>query len=159
MSNQLLLWSVFVVPWLTLFLMRKEDIRRFLPVALFSALSSIIIVEIGITLNWWAANETAYPLRTLSYLLGLNPIITMWMMRFLYRKFFLYIAIDAAFNLGFAFVFLGYLLQRRGIYIYTGTGPFFTFFLTTAHGILLYVYHMWQQAIFAHSYTNSKKQE
>ncbi len=34
MSNQILLWSVLILPWLTLFFMKKEDIKRLMPASL-----------------------------------------------------------------------------------------------------------------------------
>lgn len=156
MKNQIILWCMFVVPWLSLFFMKKEDIRRFMPVGLFSSLTSIIIVEIGISLNWWTVNESAWPIRSVSYLLGLNPIVTIWIMKFLYKRFILYVITDVCFNLGFTFIFLDYFLQRLGIFIFTGTLPVLTFILTSVHGVLLYGYQIWQEKILAHPYRESK---
>lgn len=152
MSNQAILWSMLILPWFTLFFMKREDIKRYMPVALFAAITSILIVEVGDTLKWWAVKETAYPLHNISYLYGLNPVLTMWLLRFTYGRFWLYMVIDAVLNLGFAYLVLNYFLSSRGIFLYIGITPFQTFLITTAHGILLYGYQIWQEAIFARSY-------
>jgi hypothetical protein len=47
MSNQVLLWSMLILPWLTLFFMSTENIKKWTPVALFSALTSVLAVELG----------------------------------------------------------------------------------------------------------------
>lgn len=62
MSNQVILWSMALLPWLTLFLMKRDDIKRFMPVALFGSITSIMIGDIGGTLKLWAFKESASPL-------------------------------------------------------------------------------------------------
>jgi tellurite resistance protein TehA-like permease len=53
MSNQALLWSILILPWLTLFFMPNDSIKRWMPVALFSALTSVLAVELGENLGWF----------------------------------------------------------------------------------------------------------
>jgi hypothetical protein len=68
---------MFILPWFTLFFMKRDDIKRYMTVALFATITSILIVEIGDTLRWWVVKETANPLHSLSYLYETNPVITM----------------------------------------------------------------------------------
>ncbi|WP_144348867.1 hypothetical protein [Sporomusa termitida] len=83
MSNQAFLWSLLILPWLTLFFMPKETIKRWMPVALFSALTSVLAVELGENLGWFIYEEAAYPLRTSSYIIfGLNIVVTIWLFLF-----------------------------------------------------------------------------
>jgi hypothetical protein len=148
-SNQAILWGILIVPWLTLFFMKGEDIKRYMPTALFATITSVIIVEVGSTLKWWIVSETAFPLQNISYLYGMNPVITMWMLKFLYKKFGLYVVIDAVLNIGFAYFLLNFFLNNRDIYHNVGATPFQVFLILTAHGIMLYGYQMWQEGIFA----------
>lgn len=157
MSNQLILWSMFVVPWLTLLLMKKEDVKRLMPVGLLSALTSVIIHETGLTFNWWIALETAYPLQLMPYLIGLNPVLTMWVLKFTFRKFWWYLAVEIVLNAGFNIIFLGWLLSTLGI-LKTNQNPFIGICLTTSHGMALYAYQLWQDGALIHTGKEKKSE-
>ena len=145
MSNQVILWSMIILPWFTLFFMRKNDIKRFMPVGLFAALSSIILVEAGQTLGWFAYGETAYPFRTPAYIFGLNIIVTMWLFYFTYGRFWTYLAIDTVLNFGFIYLFHVYYLGSKGIFREVGITPLENVLLATIHGIITYGYQVWQE--------------
>lgn len=151
MSNQVLSWSIILLPWLTLFFIKKENIKRFMSTVLLSIIYSMLAVQMGDTLKWWVVNEPVYPLRSLPNVVGLNPVMTMWIFHFTYGRFWLYMAIEVVANLVFPYLYLGYFLSRRNIFQFTGGSPFYVFLMTTAAGILLYCYQMWQEGIFARS--------
>ena len=149
MNNQILMWSMLFLPWLTLFFMKKEEIKRFMPVALFSALASILVVESGENLGWFIYGETTYPLRTSSYhIFGLNCVTTIWLFHFIYGNFWKYIIIDLVLNFGFIYLFHVYFLGGRGIFHEVGITPFINALIATTDGVLIYAYQMWQEGIF-----------
>lgn len=76
MNNQVILWTLAIGPWLPMFFMKKENVKRFMPTALLSVVMSLLVVQIGEVLEWWVFKEYAYPLRSPSYVYSLNPIIT-----------------------------------------------------------------------------------
>jgi hypothetical protein len=154
MSNQIFLWSLLIFPWFTVFFMTREAVKRFMPAALLATIISIIVVEVGVTLEWWIVKESAYPLRSPANIFSLNPLITMWLLRFTYGRFWLYIAIDVLANLGFSYWFIGYVLSRRDIIQYLEFGPLHVFLITTVTGIVIYVYQKWQEGIFYKLYKN-----
>jgi hypothetical protein len=47
MNNQIILWALAIVPWLPMFFMRKENLKRFMPTALLSVVMSLLVVQIG----------------------------------------------------------------------------------------------------------------
>lgn len=145
MSNQVILWSTIILPWLTLFFMRREDIKRLMPVGLFSALISIIAVEAGQNLGWFIFGETAYPLKTPAYIFGLNIVTAIWVFYFTYGRFWTYLAIDTVLNFGFIYLFHVYFLGSRGIFHEVGLTPWQNALITTAFGILTYGYQVWQE--------------
>lgn len=152
MSNPILLWSMLILPWLTLFFMPKENIKRWTPVALFSALTSVLAVELGENLGWFIYGEAAYPLRTPSYIIfGLNMVITMWLFYFLYGRFWWYVIIDTILNFGFIYLFHVYFLGSRGLFHEVGLTPLLNALIVTFVGLLVYGYQMWQEEIFARS--------
>jgi hypothetical protein len=148
MSNQLLSWAMFVIPWFTLIFMKMDTIKRFMPVALLAMLTSIIIYELGITFRWWVVTELAYPLQLQPFHIGLFPVLTMWVFRFTYRKFLLFVAVELALNIGFDFGFLGYFLPARGILHFETMSRIVAVGVTTAHGLILYGYQVWQDSFF-----------
>lgn len=152
MNNQILLWSMLIVPWFTLFFMKMHDIRRFMPAGLLSAVTSVLISEIIITLKLEEIRETAYPLINPPFLFGLNPVLTMWMLKFFYKKFIAYCIVEVVLNLGFAFLFLGMFLPSRGILYILRASPLLPFAITTAHSLMLYAYQIWQEKIFKTPY-------
>lgn len=47
MTNQVFSWALFVIPWLTLFFMIREDIKHYMPVAIFASVITTIIHDVG----------------------------------------------------------------------------------------------------------------
>lgn len=157
MNNQLISWAMFVVPWLSLFFMKKEDIKRYMPLALLSALTSVIIYEMGISYQWWIVTETSFPLRIQPFHLGLFPVLTMWIFKFTFRKFWLFMAVELVTNAAFDFGFLGWFLPARGILHFGTMTPLVAVCVTTVHGLILYGYQVWQDGILIHSNRDAKK--
>lgn len=152
MNNQVLLWSMLILPWLTLFFMPKEQIKRLMPVALFSALTSVLAVELGENLGWFVYGTAAYPLSTPSYIIyGLNIVITMWLFYFLRGQFWRYVVIDTVLNFGFIYLFHVYFLGSRGLFHEVGLTPLQNALIVTFDGILAYGYQVWQEDVFARS--------
>lgn len=51
MSNQIILWSLFIIPWMTLFFMKKDEIRRYLPAAWLTLATMQIVLQAGVSLK------------------------------------------------------------------------------------------------------------
>lgn len=144
MNNQIIVWALIVLPWFSLFFMKKEEIKRFMPVALVAMVTTSIVIESGITLKLWSIRETTYPLNhTLSYVYGLAPVVALWIFKYTYQKFWLYMAVDSIFNLGFAFLFTPWLVSRGIKDLFTS--KFNVFLIVTALSLILYLYQMWQE--------------
>ncbi len=144
MNNQVILWSMLVLPWATLFFINKKDLKRFMPVTLLSIVTTSIIMESGITLGLWNIRQTVYPLnQTIPYIYGLAPVVTLWLFKYTYQRFGWFLGIDAVFNLFFAFVFTPW-LASRGIKDFM-TSSLTLFLIITALSLLLYLYQMWQE--------------
>ncbi|SFM01244.1 hypothetical protein [Pelosinus propionicus] len=151
MSNQTILWSMIVISWFSLFLMKKKDIKRYMSVFLFTIVTGILILEVGTTLEWWIVKETAFPFQNFSNLYSLDPIVAVWLIRFLYGHFWLYTIIDAILNLGFVYGLLVYFYGSRDIFQFISISPFLTFLIISGRSLLLYGYQMWQEGIFSRS--------
>jgi len=146
MRNQILHWAMFIIPWLSLFFMKKDEIKRYMPVALAAIITSILIYETGIAFRWWVIGEYAYPLHLMPFHIGLFPVLTMWVFRFTFRKFWIFLLVELALNIGFDFGFLGYFLPAMGILSFEEMSRPVAVCVTTAHGLLLYAYQLCRTA-------------
>jgi len=143
MSNQVLLWSSLILPWLTLFLMKKEDIKRFMPLVLFTLTITVIFIQIGITTGLWIIRETTFPLVSIpTYVYGVYPVGALWIFKFTYGQFWKYLITELVFNFVLVMFVLPW-LDRRGIIVFHS--PLISFFIAMGLGMLLYIYQMWQE--------------
>ncbi|VBB05099.1 Hypothetical protein LUCI_0305 [Lucifera butyrica] len=145
MSNQIILWSMLIVPWITLFFMKKKDIRRYAPAGLFSLALSSIVIDAGVRLGFWTIRETIFPLNEmLSYLYGLFPILTMWVLKFTNGNFIIYMITNAILDIGFSFFLVTNFMPSRGIIDANVTG-FQDWLLALGRAAAIYVYQKWQE--------------
>ncbi|WP_312335863.1 hypothetical protein [Anaerospora hongkongensis] len=148
MSNELLLWGSFIVPWLTLFFMPKQDIKRYMPVGLLTAVLSALIIDIGIAFGLWSTSQTVFPFSLLPPIIYGLPVFAMWVFKLTYGRFWLYAVTNAVLDLAFDYLILPW-LASRGMFDYNLS--IIDFIITTTHAWLLYGYQMWQETIFAYS--------
>jgi hypothetical protein len=145
MSNQTLLWASFVLFWLSLIFLKKEEIRRYMPVALFGGLISTIVIEMGITLHWWATIETVFPLVNMPiFNYGAYFVGIIWIFRFTYGHFWLFFASNLIIDSILIFFLTTWFIRRGIVEIYDITN-FQMLAMATIQALLLYGYQMWQE--------------
>ncbi|NLI11287.1 hypothetical protein [Pelotomaculum propionicicum] len=143
MSNQFISWSMLILPWLTLFFMKKEEIKYYLPVGIFAAVLTTIIHDVGITYGFWVVWDAAYPLyEMLPYFYGLIPVLTMWVFKFTYEYFWLYLFFNAILDIGFAFFLLNAFFPGRGIYALANITSFQVWLINIGHALALYAFQI-----------------
>jgi hypothetical protein len=145
MSNQVLLWASFVISWLSVIFLQKAELKRYMPVALFGALISTIVVEAGVTLNWWVTKETVFPFINMPiFIYGSFLVGIIWIFKYTYNRFWLFLAINAVIDLILTFP-LNNLLVNRGILQMQNISNFQLFLVATGSAVLLYWYQLWQE--------------
>lgn len=144
MSNQVLLWFGFIAPWMTLLLMKKEDVKRFMPVALLTVISGVLVTEAGVGTGLWSVRETTFPLvMTPTYIFGTMPVVAMWVFKFTYGRFWLFVIAELVANFAYTF-FLKPWLASRGI-LSLLSANITGFYIAGINSLLLYGYQMWQE--------------
>ena len=154
MSNQKLFWASLIFSWLSALFLKKEDLRRYMPVALFCMLTLTFIFEAGITLHWWAVKETFFPLINLPiFLYGAYPIGTIWIFKYTYGHFWLFLITNIILDYILIFFLLDWFVQRGVWEAYITYSQ--VLFITVALAILIYGYQIWQEGqqrlILAHN--------
>jgi hypothetical protein len=143
MSNQTLLWGSVVLAWLSTLFLKREEMRRYMPVALFCSLAFAFIFEMGISLQWWAVTESSFPLINIPvFIYGPYLIATIWIFKYTYGRFWLYLVTNIVLDYVLVFFLIDWFI-KRGVWI-----AYISYFqgvlITTALAILLYGYQMWQ---------------
>lgn len=151
MSNQVLLWVMVIVPFLSLSLMDKEDIKRYIPAGLFSSFLLVILQEVGVANNWWYFRETIYPLAVFTpFTESVDLIVPMWVLRFTYGRFWYYIVVEIVGNVVFFFMILPW-FASRGIMSWPAYAGVIAFSFATVINLLVYRFHMWQEGALVRS--------
>ena len=123
--------------------MKKEDLKRFLPASLLAAFLSIIVSDIGVRNGWWYFRETTYPFRLLSsYSYGLFPMLPLWILKFTYERFWLFVAVEAVANTIFSFLLLPW-FGIRGIIDFNA--GLIALILATLISFIMYGFQRWQE--------------
>ncbi len=141
------MWSMFFIPWLSLFFMKKEEVKRWMPVAMFALVLTIIVNDVGIVLGFWVIQESIFPFYAMNpYFFGTMPVITIWVFKLTYGHFRKYFIINTILDIAFNFLVLSYFLPSRGIFDFN-ISPFLSLPITLVHAIVIYGYQMWQDGV------------
>lgn len=91
----------------------------------------------------WSFRETTYPLGLLSsYVYGLFPIVPIWILKYTYQRFWLFIVVEVVANIIFVYLVLTW-FARRGIVDYNA--GLAVFIAATLISLLMYGFQMWQE--------------
>lgn len=144
MSNQFILWSIWMIPWLSLLFIPKKDIKRYMPAALFTAVTNIIIVDMGVSWNWWIIRESIYPLNEVLPLAFAFLAMEIWILKYTYGRFLLFTVTEVL--LTFVFILLVQpWLSFRGIWVRINVTNFLAYLPAIPQFISIYLYQMWQE--------------
>lgn len=150
MSIRIILVLLLILPWLTLFFMKKESIKRFMPVTIFSMLIMSIVFQIAYTYKWWVIYQYVVPwgyLVDVSFAYGIFAVGTLWIFRLTSHRFRLYVLTNLVMDALFAFVVFPLL---RILHVATVKNIEYWQYFLVIFGLsfLLYGYHKWQETIF-----------
>ena len=150
MFNKVILWLLFIAPWLSLFFMKKEGIKRFMPVTLFTALLVTIIYEIAYTYEWWELKVTIVPwghITNVSYAYGSFMIGTIWIFYLTFKKFWLYLAANMVVDGLDAFLIREF-MESRSIIHYINISKFNLFLLMLTLSLIAFGFQVFYERVF-----------
>jgi len=150
MIDKTILWTSLFVPWLSLFFLKKNVVKRYMPVTVFTALIVTVVFEMAHALRWWEMLEWIVPwgyITNVSFVYGLFAVGTIWIFYLTYGKFWWYLALNVGIDALQAFVFHRFFEGR--IYRLVRLNELQVFLLMVGISVVIYVYQMWQEGIFA----------
>lgn len=147
MSNQVILWSSIILPWFTLFFMKKEEIKRYMPVALFGVVIVAIFSELAFALNFWNVKESVFPFYHVAPLaFGLFPVGILWIYKLTYNRFIYFMALNMLIDFILIYV-LDPWITRRGILELVNITSLELYVVDLLIAAVLYGYQMWQEDV------------
>lgn len=140
--SKLLLLVMFVVPWMTLPLLGKKDIKQFLPAAIF--ISIVVSLEhiIAWKQKWWWYYEKLHPKLPggLELIWGAFFIGSMWILKLTYGRFFIYVISNFLLDTLFTYPFVIF-LKKQGVASLVRLKKYQLSLLFFMKSLLLYGFH------------------
>jgi hypothetical protein len=149
MSPKFLLWTSLIIPWLSLFFIKKQEVKRFMPVAIFICLIGSSIFEMAYVYHWWELNQSLFfpfIITNVYYIFGAFLVGTIWIFHFTYGHFWRFLITNAVLDLALAYP-INYFAEQLGIYRLVHFTNLNVFFLAMSLSIILYGYQLWQDEV------------
>lgn len=144
LKRKVILTGLILIPWMSLFFMRKQDFKRFLPVGTFISLLIAIETDLSNKFGLWKikGNERDRFLTDFTFILGPFFIGTLWIFRFTFRRFWLFLFSNIVMDYLLAYP-LTTMFEKLGIYKLKKLKRFYLFLLSVSYAIVLYGYQLY----------------
>lgn len=140
------LWSVFIIPLVSLFFLGQKVIKRYLSVALLVTVMNVILYEVAWESNWWRYKESLFnwdKVTPVPIIFSAYWVITIWIFRFTFRKFWIYLIVNVIADSLFIFALASW-MKNVGIYSGDMSG-LATTLIFISFSIVIYFYQMWYE--------------
>jgi hypothetical protein len=138
--------SLMVLSWLTIPLLGKQAIKRFLPASLLLAIIVSFEDKLAKKRKWWWYFVKIHPKLSGGFPLTWGPFLvgSMWILRFTYGKFFFYLLLNLVVDTVFTYKFVN-ILKNSGIASLVRLKKYQLSLLFFAKSMLLYGFQMVQE--------------
>ncbi|MDQ0156544.1 hypothetical protein J2S07_002865 [Robertmurraya andreesenii] len=133
----------FILTWLSVYFLPKKTVKRYLPSSTMAALLVMTTVFIGTHFNAWKVKGGTITriLNILSIILGPFSVGTLWILRFTFGKFWLYVLINLVQNLIYAFPILN-ILDKINFIKYVKFTRIHHIIASMTYAIIIYGYQL-----------------
>jgi hypothetical protein len=143
--KQLILWGILIVPWLSLLFLKKEIVKRYMPVSIFTALLVTIYSEYGYLHQWWVIKERIFPvIAYVPFVYGSFLAGTLWIFHFTFGRFWVYLLTNIVVDFLFMFP-ANYWLESAGFYELVNRSNWNIFIDFVIMSVIIYGYQLWQE--------------
>jgi hypothetical protein len=143
MSRKIILYGVIILSWSTLFKLDKFTFKRYLPAGILTALIFTVLNGVNNNVKWWKVTTTIFPKLPGNFPYVIGPFIFMpiWIFKFTFGRFWLYIITNVLSGLLFAYPITS-LFGKLGIYKLKRMTRIQLFFLSVSSSIIIYRYQL-----------------
>ena len=135
--------GLFLIPWLTVPFIPKEEFKKFTPVATFASFLVLIVSFLSIPFKWWTIKGGLIrkAFNDLSFILGPFFVGTIWIFRMTFGKFGLFALVNLMMDSFLSFPFT-WLAQKLKMYKLVNFKPKHIFYISTSFALLSYIYQL-----------------
>lgn len=138
-NNKSFLLLLLILPWLTIPLLGKDALKKYLPSAIFIDTFTKAIDILGEKKKWWKFYKGIPPLNSMNFFnFGPYIVISLWILKLTYGKFRLYLTTNIILHILFIYGGGLKLVQRYKILSLKKLPRFQYFALDFLRAILLY---------------------
>ncbi|WP_156142330.1 hypothetical protein [Rossellomorea aquimaris] len=149
MSVKMILWLILIIPWITLFFLKKREIKRFMPVGILASFIMVLYNLVAYNHQHWKINVSIIPSLNpafVSGVLGAFLVVTIWIFTYSFGHFWKYLLVNIVADFMFAVFPFHYLLQEKlQIYQLVTISPWERWGLFVAISVVIYGYQVWQE--------------
>ncbi|MDF2935052.1 MAG: hypothetical protein K0Q90_425 [Paenibacillaceae bacterium] len=159
--TKILLWAGLIIPWFSLFFMKRQDMKRFMPATLLAMLTMPLISEAAYFYNWWTIDAYIFSwgkITLLSMLFGPFLVGTLWIFRLTYHRWWLFFLVNLVIDGSFAFVLNPWFLDGW-LYTFKKLNYFWAFVIMFGTSIVIFLYQRWQDEVLVGSPREGKDME
>jgi hypothetical protein len=134
---------LFLFPWLTAYFIPKNVFKKYTPVATFASLLVIIESMLSVPFKWWTVKGglLSKVINDLSFILGPFFVGTIWIFRFTFGKFWMYLLTNTLMDLFLAYP-VNWLLQKLKVYKLVNFKPKHIFFTAICYALVIYGFQL-----------------
>ena len=98
--------AMITLPWLSLFFMKKQDIKRFFPAALITILFEMLNEKVGQKRKWWLFYDKRKSFASNELAFSAGPFLpgSMWILKYTYGNIKYFLLLNAIVDGFFAFI-------------------------------------------------------
>lgn len=135
--------GLFLIPWLTVPFIPKDEFKKFTPVAIFASFLVLIVSFLSIPYKWWTIKGglITKTLNDLSFILGPFFVGTIWIFRMTFGKFGLFALVNLLMDSFLSFPFT-WLAQKLKMYKLVNFKPKHIFYISSSFALVSYIYQL-----------------
>lgn len=139
--GQILLWTLFLPPWLLLIPLDKKRVKHFLSATFFTLVLTSINWQIAEISKWWIITDNLFFLTNIAaFNYGFMPVVTLYLFYFTYQKPWLFFGANIFLDAFQSFIISPFLFEKFGLYKMNTMSNFGLFLLLVSMVPLIYVY-------------------
>lgn len=144
MKQKIILAALILIPWMSLFFMRKQDFKRFFPVGTLISLLLAIETDLSNKFGLWRVKGNAWDrfLTDFTFILGPFFIGTLWIFRFTFGRFWLFLFSNIVMDYLLAYP-LTAMFEKFNVYKLKKLKRLYLFLLSVSYAIVLYGYQLY----------------
>ncbi|PLS09589.1 hypothetical protein [Neobacillus cucumis] len=146
--------GLFLISWFSVFLIPKNDFKKFTPVALFATVLLLIETILSVPFKWWTVKggPLKKAVNDFSFIFGPFFVGTIWIFRFTYGKPLIYMITNVLMDAFLAYP-VSWVMQKLNVFKLVKFKPKHIFFTAIIYALVIYGFQM----VISHSRFKNKK--